>query len=732
MIKDFTPRLYQETILGTAAEKNTLVVLPTGMGKTNLFLMVAAERLRRFPTSKILLLGPTKPLIDQYYNVFLKHFEIAEHDLAIFTGQVAPEKRAELWKTAKIIFSTPQGLENDIISRKISLEDVSLLGFDEAHRAVGDYAYVFLARQYINIARYPRLIALTASPGSDMEKIMEVCKNLFIEDIEVRTFDDPDVKPYIQDIDISWVKVELPEEFKGIQKYLNESLKEKLSQLRHFGYVTYNLINASKKEILALQANMHKEIIKGNKDFNLFKSLSLLAEVVKTQHALELLETQGIKSLYTYMDKLYSESVRTKVKAVKNLVKDYNFKSAYILARGLHEQQVEHPKLTELKKIVQQEVAQDNKLIIFTQFRDTGSEIAGQLNKIAGVKAKLFVGQAKKGETGMSQKLQKFVLDQFRNNEFNILVCTSIGEEGLDIPRVDLVIFFEPIPSAIRSIQRRGRTGRLEKGRVIILMTQHTRDETYHWVARNKESRMYRTLEQLKKQVGKMESPQKITDYMKKNKELVVFADYREKGSGILRDLMEQGVSIKLEKLDAADYVVSSRVGIEIKTVEDFVNSIIDGRLLNQVKNMKYAFEKPVLIIEGDEDIYSIRNIHPNAIRGMIATIIVSFGVPIVQTKSAKETASLIAIIAKREQQDLPNDFTQHAGKPASLQELQEYIVSALPGVGSVLSKPLLKEFKSVKNVMNASVDELQNVEKIGPKKAQDIRDVLDSEYKEI
>ncbi|MBI2545605.1 DEAD/DEAH box helicase [Candidatus Woesearchaeota archaeon] len=730
MIKDFQPRLYQETILGTCAEKNTLVVLPTGMGKTNIFLMLAADRLKRFPNSKILLLGPTKPLIDQYYAVFLRHFDILPEAMAVFTGNVAPEKREQLWKKAQIIFSTPQGLENDIISRKISLEDVALLGFDEAHRAVGEYAYGFIAKQYMKVARYPRIVALTASPGSDLEKITEVCKGLFIEDIEVRTYDDPDVKPYIQDIDVQWVKVEFPEAFKGVQKNLKECLQAKISQLKHFGYIKYNVMNAGKKDILELQAALRKEFIKGNKDFNLLKSLSLLAEVVKAQHALELLETQGIQSVYRYMDRLFAESARSKVKAVKNLAKDINFKSAFILAKALYEENVEHPKLTELKKIVAEEAAQERKLIVFTQYRDSGSQIVAELNKIEGAKAKLFVGQMKKNETGMSQKEQRRILDEFRADDFNILVCTSIGEEGLDIPSVDLVIFFEPIPSAIRTIQRRGRTGRQEKGRVIILMTAHTRDEAYHWVARNKESRMHRTLQQLKSKII-MDKPESLTAYMKKSKEIVVFADYREKGSGILRDLMEQGIAIKLEKLNTADYVASSRVGIEIKNVEDFVNSIIDGRLLQQVKDIKYSFERPILIIEGDEDIYGIRNVHPNAIRGMLATIAVSFGVPIISTRNSKETASLIAIIAKREQSDFTNDFSQHADKPMSLKELQEYIISALPGIGPILSKPLLKEFKSVKNVMNASVEDLQNVEKIGPKKAEDIRNVVDGEYKE-
>jgi Fanconi anemia group M protein len=147
MIKDFVPRLYQETIFSTTVSKNTLVVLPTGMGKTAIAMMLASFRLKQFPNSKILILSPTRPLINQHMTTFQKFMNIDETHFAVFSGEVTPEKRAEMWKEKQIIFSTPQGLENDIISSRIKLEDVSLLVFDEAHRAVGDYSYVFVAKQ---------------------------------------------------------------------------------------------------------------------------------------------------------------------------------------------------------------------------------------------------------------------------------------------------------------------------------------------------------------------------------------------------------------------------------------------------------------------------------------------------------------------------------------------------------------------------------------------------------
>jgi len=736
MIKNFTPRLYQETILATAVNKNTLVVLPTGMGKTNIFLMLAAHRLRLFPSSKVLFIGPTRPLIDQYLSVFKENFEINENEMAVFTGMVSPVKREELWKKSKIIFSTPQGLENDIISGRINLEEVCLLGIDEAHRAVGDYAYVFVAKQYQKKARFPRILALTASPGSDMERIEEVCKNLYIEDVEVRTEDDPDVKPYVMEIDINWVKVELPPDFLDAQKFLKNFLKERIEKLKKWGILhRANLQYVSKTDLLALQGQLRGRAASGEKDFVLWTAISVLAEVMKVYHALELLETQGVVALYKYMQKLNNEAQTSSVKAVKNVVKDLNFRSALIKVQKLWEQKFEHPKLVELQRIIEKEIKEDKdvKIIVFNQYRDNALDIKEKLNKIGNIKAEIFVGQLKKGETGYTQKEQKAVLDKFRVGEFNILVATSVGEEGLDVPKVDLVIFYEPIPSAIRHIQRRGRTGRQEKGRVIVLMTKGTRDEGYRWSAHHKEKRMHRNLWKLKNKVLALKKPEvSLEKYVPEEEKLKIFADYREKDSGVIKELIDLGVSLKLEKLENADYILSSRVGVEFKTVEDFVNSIVDGRLLQQAKELKNSFERPLVIIEGNEDIYSVRNVHANAIRGMLATIAVSYGIPILYSRNLKETASFLQIIAKREQEEAGKDFTPHAEKRIfSLKEQQEYVVSSLPGVGMALAKPLLQKFKTIKRLVNAKKEQLEKVEKIGPKKAEAIKDVVEKEYEE-
>ncbi len=735
MIKDFQPRLYQETIFNTATQKNTLVVLPTGMGKTNIFLMLAAHRLRLYPKSKILFIGPTRPLIDQYLEVFKKHFDIGEDQMAVFTGFVKPEKRAELWDRVKIVFSTPQGLENDIITGRIKLQDVCLLGVDEAHRAVGDYSYVFVAKEYQKKAPFPRILALTASPGSDMEKIQEVCNNLFIEDIEIRTDKSPDVLPYIKEIELDWVKVDLPPLFTDILKDIRGFIDERIKKLKQWGLIRRKDINlkyVSKKNLLMLQSELRGQAAKAGRDFVLWNAISVLAEIMKMQHALELLETQGIIPLYKYLKRLSDESLTTKVKAVKNIVKSPEFKAAFYRTAKLYEEHVEHPKLVELQHIVEKELSRnhDIKMMVFNQYRDNALDIKDKLNNIKGIRAEMFVGQAKKGETGLTQKEQKAVLDSFRDSEFNVLVATSVGEEGIDVPKVDLVVFYEPIPSAIRHIQRRGRTGRQEKGRVIILMAKNTRDEGYKWSAHHKEKRMYRNLENIKKKISLTTNIIKLDKYMGQEDSIKIIADFREKASGVIKELVDIGADISLEKIENADYLLSARCGVEFKTVQDFVDSIVDGRLLQQIKTLKQDFQRPLLIIEGEDNIYSARNVHANSIRGMLATIAVSYGIPILYTLNSKDTASLLHIIAKREQQETGKDFTPHAEKRAmSLKEWQEYIVSSFPGIGATLAKPILKKFKTIKKIVNAKQERLEKVEKIGPKKAEMIRKVLEEKY---
>ena len=638
----FNPRLYQETILHSCLQKNTLVVLPTGLGKTKIAIMTIAKRHKDYPSTKSLFLTPTKPLATQIFNEIKNSTK--EENISLFTGIIPPKKRKELWKNSKIIVSTPQCIENDLINNSLDLKDVSTLIIDEAHRAVKDYSYTWIAKEYHKNSKFERIIGLTASPGSDLKKILEVCKHLNSKEVEIRIESDPDVKKYVQELKIEKEIIELPDEFKKIRKYFQDSLKSKLIEIKKQNTLTISS-NPSKTEILNSQARLQGEIAKGIKDYNIFKTISLLAETLKISHAIDLLETQGINPLYLYLENILKDSRLKKTKAVRNLVTDLNFKSAYALTERLKEKEVKHPKQERLKIIIEENITKDPniKIIVFNHFRNSVSELEKELNKIKRINAKLFVGQSKKEGIKLRQKEQISILKDFRDNIYNCLISTSIGEEGLDLPKVDLVIFYEPIPSAIRSIQRRGRTARHDKGKIITLITKNTRDESNFWAAHHKEKRMYSVLDKVRKELKKHEQPT-LKKFIEKT-DSTIYVDSRESNSGITKLLHDIGLNLKIKTLSSADFIISDRVGIERKTPKDFINSMIDKRLFTQLRGLRENFEKPLIIIEGTEDIFSIRNIHPNAIRGMLSTITISYGIPIVYTKNPKDTAELLKVI---------------------------------------------------------------------------------------
>lgn len=216
-----------------------------------------------------------------------------------------------------------------------------------------------------------------------------------------------------------------------------------------------------------------------------------------------------------------------------------------------------------------------------------------------------------------------------------------------------------------------------------------------------------------------------------------IFVDHRERYSGIIPELAKRGLDVEVQQLITADFIVQTKdangiihnVGIEKKTQSDFLNSIIDKRIIRQLMTLKENFSIPLLIIEGEENIYMIRNFHPNAIRGMLAAIAIDFQIPILHTKNFRDTAAVLETIAKRLEKPSRAVSLLKKRKPLTTKEHQEYIIETLPSVGPTLAKSLLKKFKSIKKIVNASEKKLQEVEKIGKKKAQEIKHLLEHLY---
>lgn len=485
-------REYQEKIVQTALTGNTLCVLPTGLGKTNIAAIVCAERLKDNVNGKILFLAPTRPLVNQHKKNFERFFK-AGLKMRTVTGEEKPENRVYLYKDVDIIFSTPQTIRNDLKNHSITLDNVILCIFDEAHRAVGNYAYPYVARRYMEQSRNPLILALTASPGGHAHKINEVKTKLFIKNVEIRTREDSDVKPYVQQLMREWIKVELPTELQTIRNYLEKIRGERISKLLSWKIINYP--RPSKTDLLKIQ----NELAKKRSGFA-YAAMSVIAEVIKIDHALMLLETQCLHSLNSYFDKLLNE----KSKATQRLLANADFRNAMRLTNELINEGKEHPKIAALKDFVVKELSdEDARIIIFAQLRDTIEKIRLTLTDIKGAAPVEFIGQAKKKGKGMSQKEQLQIINEFSMGFYNILIASQIGEEGLDIVETSAVVFYEPVPSAIRRIQRTGRTARTKPGKVVVLMTKDSRDEAYYWSGHRKERKMYGILYGMQRKIQK-------------------------------------------------------------------------------------------------------------------------------------------------------------------------------------------------------------------------------------
>ena len=508
ILQGIKPREYQKKIFETCKEKNCLVVLPTGLGKTLIALLLAIERMTKFPTEKIVFLAPTKPLAEQHLKSFTKYLPELWADIQLFTGLINAENRKKIWQTADIIFSTPQCIANDIKKNLYTLENVSLLVEDEAHKCIKNYDYNFIAQKYKSQAKNKRILGLTASPGNDTTKIKTICQNLSIEEVELRTRDSPDVKQYLQELEFEKELIEFPPEFQEMKHVLNKLYNRYIEELRYrkvlFG-------PASKITLIELQKKIMATIARGNKEYNYLLGASACAQAIKLLHAIDLLETQTLESFNKYLKNLFNQAAKKQSKGVVKLVATQEFNFIYMQSNELLAKEKEHPKIEKLIEIIKKEACSLNnnksqkklKIIVFTQFRDSATAISNKLNQIEGIKSKIFVGQAKKGEgknaTGLNQKQQKKILEDFSSGEINILIATSIAEEGLDIPEVNSVIFYEPVPSAIRAIQRAGRTARLKKGKLIILITKGTKDEIFYYASKSREKKMHRAIDEIKK-----------------------------------------------------------------------------------------------------------------------------------------------------------------------------------------------------------------------------------------
>ncbi|MEF8859153.1 MAG: DEAD/DEAH box helicase [Halolamina sp.] len=783
-------RLYQLQLAGTAQKADTLVCLPTGLGKTTVSLLVTAERLQSVG-GKALMLAPTKPLVQQHADFYREALQIPDEDIVVFTGEVRPEDRAALWEDAQIVIATPQVVENDLVGNRISLRDVTHLTFDECHRATGEYAYVYIAERYHADAADPLVTGMSASPGGDEEAILEVCENLGLQEVEVMTEEDADVAEFTHDTDVQWERVDLPAEILEIRDLINELISDRLEDLKELGVTNTTQPDLSQKKLNGMRAELQKLI--NNDQSEGYQGMSTHAEVMKLRRAVELVETQSVESVRRYFERQREDARSSGAsKASQRMVSDPRVRRAMRKAETFDDL---HPKFSKARILLAQTlgIGEGERVIVFTESRDTAEALTEFLGQ--SFETRKFVGQGdKEGSDGMSQKQQQERLDAFRNGEFEVLVSTSVAEEGLDVPEVDLVMFYEPVPTAIRSIQRKGRTGRQTKGKVVVLLANDTRDEAFFWISRRRQQEMEDELRKLKGVAEEVEEELDdsqrslgefnggstgetnenaaerldpgLTDFAEETDSgadtetadaeddttavaesegivatvdsdtdedhVEVVIDQRELDSPIAKELSRrEGVETRLETLAVGDYVLSDRVAVERKSVSDFLDTLTGGdrSMFEQVGDLARAYARPVVILEG-ENLYDERNVHPNAIRGALSSLAIDFDASVLRTEDEDDTTDLLEVLATREQETSDRTVSVHGEKSGkTLAEQQEYVVGSVADIGPVTARSLLEEFGTVEAVMTARKEDLMDVSGVGEVTADRLREVVGSEY---
>ncbi|HEX5905011.1 MAG TPA: helicase-related protein [Candidatus Nitrosocosmicus sp.] len=528
-------RQYQQDIVLKSLYRNSLVVIPTSLGKTIIALLICLDILLNWKNSKILILAPTRPLVFQHFNLFKKYTPLVNQCVAL-TGKIAPEIRKVLWGSSgiRVYFATPELVNNDLCNNFLKKDDFYLIVYDEAHRAVKDYSYTRISSQFYNSAdknNSPLVLGLSASPGYTEDKIKEICANLFIEQIVSKEERDDDVFPYVYDTAIEYHRVVLDNYHLEISAILTSMIHDNVNWLIKNKLLKKKRANSVyKKDLLSLRDYITSNLDPNNPNLFLITALRYQSLSMILLYCRDLIESQGAFALRKFLN----NSKENSSKSYNHLFLDTRLQRIQeILNENIYQTA---PKLTKLLLIIKQflksevtnvfdnkknkspsEFSQNNtinssieetlsiaqsissiaqkKVLVFSQYRDTLEEIIVFLEE-NGIQCRGFYGQSSRnGTKGLTQDKQLSILDDFREGKFPILVATSVAEEGLNIPNVDLVLFYEPVPSEIRFIQRKGRTGRFSNGKVVILVSEDSIDIKYLEASKRKLFKMQSSLQ---------------------------------------------------------------------------------------------------------------------------------------------------------------------------------------------------------------------------------------------
>jgi ERCC4-related helicase len=695
-------RDYQDRLSDICLRQNCLIIAPTGLGKTIIAALFIAKSLIEDQNRRFLLIAPTRVLVGQHTATLRDVLSLDLETIAEVTGEDSIEKRIDRWKK-QIVVATSEITISDLDKGIFKPEEFYSVIFDEAHHAIGNHPYTLLSSS-VHIRKPDiRIIGFTASPPSEKESQEEVLNKLNINHVEVITENSPEVKKYFLGSEMEIIKIKPTPALLKIRQDLLTTIQRIRENLGKKG-VLGNVGTMSLKKLIELE----------KKDLG-YEERSQITSLIRLYHCLDIAESYGIEPFIIFCEKIFLK----RGKSATNLREDLNFKAAYETAKSMLIVREEHPKVLELKKILKNK-SEGDRVIIFSNYKDT-IKMLYEKALLWGLNADYLIG--KRGEFSQSQKKQLETLNKMNKGEKNILFATRVGEEGLDIIECNLVIFYDSISDAVRFIQRKGRTGRKKKGRVIVLIMEGTKEEVLFWIGKK---RIEKGREIIKKSKVVQNTVPLERFINGKNQGVKIIVDTRE-NMVIKTKLNNLNIYVEEQMLDVGDFVLSEDVCVERKTLKDFASSIIDGRLFPQLIQLKQKYNKPILILEkGPQS----DRISQNAFLGALASIITDFNIALIITESTEESAALMYVIAKREQIEKKKSIKVREGeKPVSIKEIQKYILAGMPGVSAILATRLLEKFGTLQNVFNASENELFDVKGIGDVMAKRIKEITTADF---
>ncbi|XP_053659586.1 uncharacterized protein LOC128708628 [Anopheles marshallii] len=503
---NYPMRRYQFTITEAALFKNTLVVLPTGLGKTFIAAVVMYNIYRWYPTGKVIFMAPTRPLVSQQIEACYRIMGIPRSDTAEVTGKQARHNRSTLWQTKRVFYATPQVVQADLESSEqmFPVEQVRLVVIDEAHKAKGRYAYADVIRRIAERNPYFRVLALSATPGRTLEDVAEVIRNLLISHVEVRWENSIDVLPYVFRKDVRTIVIPLGQTIATVRKELQRLVNPYLQRLLESNVFTHYPGNIT-PGMLIMRQKQYRENALHQRHPNHSAIIADFGVCISMYHALDLLVKHGIRTFLNFFDDSGGTNGQEKYFVAKDrqiktfldqLREQFHHRERHQSANdsgiitGNDDVDFGHPKY----RILEQQLMTffkefpDSKSIVFCEFRDSVSMIYRMLsNNQPLIRPNCIVGQSRASGVRVAQHEQIDVMRHFRSGTYNTLIATCVAEEGIDVGEVDLIVCFDIAKNPMRFVQRIGRTGRKRVGRVLMLVTEGEEHDTLKQVLASKD-----------------------------------------------------------------------------------------------------------------------------------------------------------------------------------------------------------------------------------------------------